>query len=843
MPTVDTFMTYSGKPAHLTAPTQDTMEVSPVQAGAFRTSNDLEPQKIANKREDKDVQRMFTNASNKLMGLSAIGTALLSFAAMVAVRMWRGMHQAIAVVSSSGHGIDMSIPMVPVSLDKSLDLESQGSCLRIPVQALQGSERALAKHMHADIKSPFALWHPLGLGESELQYGRVVIAAVFFVSTQKPRPMNTLMLAHDRQDRIKGAEDAGEIHDIIANEKLDKHDSVEAVVQLSKMGRGSVVGGKKWVRLYDLVRSCAASYGPYQAVWALHGYAKLRRRRLAMSLVPLEELGEAVARVALYMTSRQVAMAIWAYGALGVPPTPQVIDELEATLRHKVTDMIGGGRDPLNPQGFATTIWAYSKFGLWPTPSTLDALKQVAGGLIRRMDPQAVANTFYGYAALPRTASYDTRDTVMSDVPLLELEEAIERVAPHMTSQHVANTIWAYGTLGVPPSPQVIAKLEAALCRVVTDMIPQHMSNIIWAYSKFGLRPMPETLDALKHVAKGLVPKMRPQEVSNTLYGYAALPPAATSDTRYTAMSVVPLAELEEAIERVAPDMNSQGVANTIWAYGALGLPPTRRVAEKLEAALRRVVTDMIPQGLSNIIWAYSKLGLRPMSVTLDALEQVADGLISKMGPQEVSNTLYGYAALPRAATFDTRDAVMSEVPLAGLEAAIERVASEMNSQEVANTIWAYGTLGVPPSRGVIDELEAALRRVVTDMIPMDFSSIIYAYSKFGLQPMPETVVALKQVAEGLVLEMNPQQVSKTLHGYAALARRPRISTDCAALPRLKAMSGVPLAELEEAIQVVAPEMNSQGVANKILRLHEFSRDSDFSSEHLCTESREELFV
>merc|ERR1719174_59135 len=130
-------------------------------------------------------------------------------------------------------------------------------------------------------------------------------------------------------------------------------------------------------------------------------------------------------------------------------------------------------------------------------------------------------------------------------------------------------------------------------------MIPQDMSHIIWGYSKFGVRPMPETLDAFKHVAGALIRKMNPQEVANMLYGYAALPRTATYDTRDTAMSEVPLAELEEAIVRVASDMNSQGAAMTIWAYGALGVPPTRRVVDELEAALRRVVMDMIPQALS----------------------------------------------------------------------------------------------------------------------------------------------------------------------------------------------------------------------------------------------------
>ena len=48
------------------------------------------------------------------------------------------------------------------------------------------------------------------------------------------------------------------------------------------------------------------------------------------------------------------------------------------------------------PQHLSNIIWAYSKFGLRPMPSTLDALKQVSGGLIRKMSSQEVANTLYG---------------------------------------------------------------------------------------------------------------------------------------------------------------------------------------------------------------------------------------------------------------------------------------------------------------------------------------------------------------------------------------------------------------------------------------------------------------
>jgi len=77
------------------------------------------------------------------------------------------------------------------------------------------------------------------------------------------------------------------------------------------------------------------------------------------------------------------------------------------------------------------------------------------------MSPQGVTNLLYGYAALPRTATCDTRDTAMLEVPLAELKQAIEQVAPDMTFPNVANTIWAYGTSGLPPTHRVIDELEA----------------------------------------------------------------------------------------------------------------------------------------------------------------------------------------------------------------------------------------------------------------------------------------------------------------------------------------------------------------------------------------------
>jgi len=124
-------------------------------------------QKIADNQEDTDVQKLFSNESNKPIGFSAIAVAvaLLSVAAMVGVRVRRRMQPALAC--SSGHGVDMSLPLATFSAVNTLGLKSNSSFLH---------------------------WDPLGLGESalkahvknfresELQHGQAATTAVFFVS-------------------------------------------------------------------------------------------------------------------------------------------------------------------------------------------------------------------------------------------------------------------------------------------------------------------------------------------------------------------------------------------------------------------------------------------------------------------------------------------------------------------------------------------------------------------------------------------------------------------------------------------------------------------------------------
>lgn len=149
--------------------------VTPIVDGPFNTYSD--------RPADKEHEKLLTNESNKSIALPAIGIALLSIAAMLGVRMRRGMQQATTPASSGGHGIDMSIPMAAVSGGNTLDCKS---------------ERALAKVKHT-------AWDPLGLGEgapaAHVKHGQIAMTAVFFLSpSSSAAPRGSPLAAYNDYD-------------------------------------------------------------------------------------------------------------------------------------------------------------------------------------------------------------------------------------------------------------------------------------------------------------------------------------------------------------------------------------------------------------------------------------------------------------------------------------------------------------------------------------------------------------------------------------------------------------------------------------------------------------------
>merc|ERR1719271_590330 len=98
---------------------------------------------LATMEEDRAVQKVFATDNSMPIGMSAIGVSLLSLAAMLGVRMRRGLQQVTAFASSGGHESDKSIALAPTDAGNILELKTQESNFRGQLGWSQQSSKSL----------------------------------------------------------------------------------------------------------------------------------------------------------------------------------------------------------------------------------------------------------------------------------------------------------------------------------------------------------------------------------------------------------------------------------------------------------------------------------------------------------------------------------------------------------------------------------------------------------------------------------------------------------------------------------------------------------------------------
>jgi len=139
-------------------------------------TKDFDPLKIAGDEEEKSVHKMLNNSSIMPIpvSLAAVGVGLVSLAAMLLVRMQRGLQSATIVTSSGGLGSDMSVAMAPASGDNLLELETPGSSingaavLETKISRKENFRRASWGQMSSKNLQPLTLCHVTAVKEEEL---------------------------------------------------------------------------------------------------------------------------------------------------------------------------------------------------------------------------------------------------------------------------------------------------------------------------------------------------------------------------------------------------------------------------------------------------------------------------------------------------------------------------------------------------------------------------------------------------------------------------------------------------------------------------------------------------
>jgi hypothetical protein len=154
--------------------------------------------------------------------------------------------------------------------------------------------------------------------------------------------------------------------------------------------------------------------------------------------------------------------------------------------------IVGGNLSALNEMNLRTAVHRLGTMARrrdFPQIATDNRFRGLLDRICEtQLSGRSVANVIYGLAKMKKMRRLATGAEELSAV-LNHLEGATRHVAPEMVSQEVANTVWAYATLGKAPGEKAWKVLEAAAVRVGPEMVPQAVSNTVWAYATLGKAP------------------------------------------------------------------------------------------------------------------------------------------------------------------------------------------------------------------------------------------------------------------------------------------------------------------------------------------------------------------
>jgi hypothetical protein len=431
--------------------------------------------------------------------------------------------------------------------------------------------------------------------------------------------------------------------------------------------------------------------------------------------------------------------------------------------------------DAFEPQQLSTTLHAMAKFRYRPfNPRFLEALEQQTFAMTGRFNAQNVANTVWAYATMGRQPGADL---------LMVLEGRAEAIAGMFNAQNVANTLWAYATMGREPGARMMSELEGQTEAIAGTFKAQEVANTLWAYATIRRQPGAGVMRELEGRAEAMAGTFNDQEVANTLWAYATMgrQPGARL-----------MRELEGRGEAMAGTFKAQGVANMLWAYATMGREPGARLMRELEGRAEALAGTFNTQNVANTLWAYATMGREPGARVMRVLEGRAEAIAGTFNAQDVANTLWAYATMGR----EPGPRVMSE-----LEGRVQALAGTFKAQEVANTLWAYATMGREPGARVMSELEGRAEAMAGTFNAQNVANTLWAYATMGRQPGAGLMRVLEGRTEAIAGTLTAQDVANTLWAYATMGREPG-----AGLMRV----------LEGRTEAIAGTFNAQNVANTL---------------------------
>jgi len=318
---------------------------------------------------------------------------------------------------------------------------------------------------------------------------------------------------------------------------------------------------------------------------------------------------------------------------------------------------------------------------------------------------QNIANFMWAVAKLyPRSCSKKALLSLLSSASRLT-----QRRIHEFNSQEIGNMAWAYATLKYRDD-DFFDSLAKAATPLLPHFVAQNLANTLWAFASVGRKNDAALFYAVAKQAQGIPDAFKPQEIANMLWAFA------------TAGAEPPKQLLNAFVETSANRLDTfadQGLSNLIWALSAMGVahryaPFCAQIAQVLTIRVKHLQ----PQALSNVVWAFANAELRAddlfyvialeiagidpdhyvatnhSNLKQNQRQRFVSARAAQLNHQECSNVAWAYAKNGFDQVPELYDALATAIlARSGSHQKGDTNLSEANSwtsQELANLAWAY---------------------------------------------------------------------------------------------------------------------------------------------------------
>lgn len=352
-----------------------------------------------------------------------------------------------------------------------------------------------------------------------------------------------------------------------------------------------------------------------------------------------------------------------------------------------------GAAQPIHPQDAVDAAYGLATAGLAPPPAFARTLLSASRPLLARMSPKQLSLLAYSLARLgvaaprawraewaaavaraaPRFGPQDVANALWASATLRR-NAAAQAAADEPAAAIDSPPFVGASSSGVEPINGAVSALARQALAVAGGMTSQGLANSLWATATLcggeggaaaaadaasAAVGAPWLLEMLRRCQQRRR-ELRPQEAANALWAAATLLRRFDADAADSADSADGSAQQrllcleavralrDEALLPLAPRFGAADWANTLWASAALELPLCAAWQDALWLGSTRQLRSWPPAALASAAWALARLGVAPARGWWAMFEASSIAAAPAFGARELAMAAWAAGALHR---------------------------------------------------------------------------------------------------------------------------------------------------------------------------------------------------